>query len=213
MSATIPAGRRGEGNPEVLEWCATCVENVVALRDGTCPWCDSPTGEPATASDEPVIPPRRDRRHNHGQARSDEQIIERVHLWARVMGTPPTKTDWDGPKLRRLAQRAADNLTAAVARVHRFETGDWPSEASVRERFGSVNAALVQAGYPPVPTGRPARTAAPQRRVGTGELALGRYFDAVRDARAAGDATRLRLALETLAISAMREADRLEPSS
>lgn len=155
------------------------------------------------------IPPRRDRRHKHGPPYTNDLIIARLHQWAALYGGPPTKTDLDGPKLRSLADRAGTKAREAMERVTRFERGDWPGEATIRERFGSVNDALELAGYPRVPPGRP-RRAMPSALPQAGESALRGYFRDVAHARAAGDALRLKAALLTLAMSALREAERLD---
>lgn len=162
--------------------------------------------------DEPVapgVPARRDRRHNHGPAFTNDLIIARIHQWAALYGAPPTKTDLDGTKLRALAERAAEKARTAMERVTRFESGDWPGETTIRERFGSVNDALELAGYPRVGPGRSGRaTASALPR--SGEPALRLYFRDVARARAAGDRLQLKAALLTLAMSALREAERLD---
>jgi hypothetical protein len=162
--------------------------------------------------DDPVaggVPPRRDRRHNHGEPYSNDLIIARIHQWAALYGAPPTKTDLDGPKLRRLADRAAQKAAAALERVTRFEVGDWPAETTIRDRFGTVNAALELAGYPRVLPGRPSRAGA-STLPAAGESALRGYFRDVARARVTGDPFALKSALLMLAMSALREAERLD---
>lgn len=156
------------------------------------------------------IPPRRERRHLHGPPYTEEELLDRLTRWERIYGAPPTKTDWDAPKLRRMLSRAVAKTNELAERVRRFEAGDWPAETTVRERFGSVNAARVQAGYPAVPPGRRPKSATPDVRPKSGEAALRGYFFAVAQARQAGDALALKGALYTLAMSAIREADRID---
>jgi hypothetical protein len=168
-----------------------------------------PASEPEPQNDG-GIPERRDRRHQHGQPYGKELILERIGLWEEQYGAPPTKTDWDGPKLRVLRDRARARWEACSERVRRYEDGDWPSEVTVREHFGSVNAARAEAGYPPVPVGRPAKSSTPDVRPKMGEAALRGYFRAVAQARGANDTLALKSALYTLAMSAIREADRID---
>lgn len=169
----------------------------------------TPASEPEPELDGGV-PDRRDRRHQHGDPYGSDLILERIRLWDEMHGAPPTKTDWDGPKLRILRARARARWETCCERVRRFEEGDWPSEATVREHFGSVNAARGQAGYAPVAAGRPAKSATPILRPKMGETALRTYFRGVASARQRGDTLALKAALYTLAMSAIREADRID---
>lgn len=191
----LAVAHRGEGNAELLEWCPTCVESVVALRNRTCPWCDTEVIERAPlqavpdlpAADQialevitdeaPKIPPRRDRRHNHGKPYTDEQLVARIRLWARVTGAPPSKSDWTPSKLRLFAGAARARAAAHLRTVALYEMGDWPSETAVRDRFGSFSAALVAAGFEPRPPGRPPRAEMPQLRTKPTRTRLADLFD------------------------------------
>lgn len=239
---------------EITEWCPTCLERVVAMRNGSCGWCDTPLldaeGEPLTvqpagtsvlvpAPPEPNgtaqeldravvsefantetpaperVPRRRDRRHRHGKAYTDEQIIARIQLWARLTGGPPAKADWTVAKLRSRATAARESIEAKLRLIALYELGDFPSETTVRDRFGSLNAALVLAGFEPRGTGRPprpeneacARTVA-KPKVGRSHLA--RYHKRTVELRDEwGDGPALKAALYELALSAIAEADRI----
>lgn len=169
---------------------------------------DARPAAPELALDE--IPPRRDRRHQHGPPYADEELLDRIVRWERIYGAPPTKTDWDAPKLRKMLERALGKVSQLTERIQRYESGDWPAEVTVRDRFGSVNDARPRCGYPAVPPGRPARSATPDLRPKAGESALRGYFRDVAQARGAGDALALKAALYTLAMSAIREADRID---
>jgi hypothetical protein len=227
----IPRDQRPQGRSDLTVWCPTCLERVLERSDGCCVWCDTPLGEQdgedntlplvGVASSPPVVqqatvtrlPRRRDRRHHHGKRYSDQQIIARIQLWAKLTGRPPSKADWTPAKLRRLAAKAKDVIEQYVRIVALYEAGDFPSETTVRERFGSLNDALVLAGYEPRATGRPAKpeneeAAAGRPRPKTGETALGNYFRSAQLAREEGGPA-LKLALYDLALSAIREADRI----
>lgn len=159
------------GNPDVLDWCPVCVENVVSLWNGTCPWCDTTVmtqdekaqaedqGQPVKEVDDPKaekpkIPPRRDRGAKRGKSYSNEQMIARVRLWAKIMGRTPTKRDWQVRDLRFQADVTKAKVNKLTRQIALYEMGDWPSETTVRERFGSLNALLVAAGFEPRPAGR-----------------------------------------------------------
>lgn len=247
----LPLGERPQPRTnEITEWCPTCLERVVAMRNGSCGWCDTPLEEgaepdtstlvpepsfqvskveteveggglgdvvPSSESDPaPVrVPRRRDRRHRHGKPYSDEQIIARISLWAKLTGEPPTKADWTPAKLRSRATAAREAIECKLRLIALYELGDFPSETTVRERFGSLNAALELAGFEPRATGRPPRPdndaamrAAPKPKAG--EKALRGYFDKVAELREQwGEGPALKAALYDLALSAIAEADRI----
>lgn len=247
----LPVGERPQPRTnEITEWCPTCLERVVPMRNGSCGWCDTPLEEgaeqpsaasvselrnletpevteveggglgdvvPSSESDPaPVrVPRRRDRRHRHGKPYSDEQIIARISLWAKLTGAPPTKADWTPAKLRSRAAAAREAIECKLRLIALYELGDFPSETTVRERFGSLNAALELAGFEPRPTGRPPRpendaAARAIRRPKVGEDALRGYFERTAELRAEwGEGPALKSALYELALSAIAEADRI----
>lgn len=157
----------------------------------------------------PRIPRRRDRRHKHGKPYSDEQILARIKLWAQVVGSPPSKADWTPSKLKSAAATARGVVERHLTRVALYELGDFPSETTVRERFGSMNSALVQAGFEPRPTGRQPTTGT---NIGTrpkiGRAALRDYMNHVTELLD-GDEAQLKRALYDLSLSALYLADRL----
>jgi hypothetical protein len=155
------------------------------------------------------VPERHDRRHGHGEPYTDALILARIRQWARITGAPPTKSDWNPARLRQFARRATVHAEKHLRKVALFELGDWPSESTVRERFGSLNAALVAAGFQPRAAGRPAASVTSVGRPRTGADALRGYFRTVMDARGSGDPSVLKTALYVLAMSAIREADRI----
>lgn len=195
-------------------WCGAVGEWPGRL----CPDCKNETPErslpePMTpVADLDDMPEPVDRRHHHGSPYTDEDILARIRLWAKVTGRPPTKADWTPARLRDAASRAHNTVLKHVRTVALYESGDWPSETTVRERFGSMNGALIQAGFPPRETGRQPKSERPFRKPPTGERALEDLYEAVRGARAAGVKPGLKAALYDLATSAIIEADRIPGS-
>lgn len=225
--------RAHQGSDEVVRWCPACLENAVPMRNGACGFCDTPlilVGDldelPLPAQErfdesalvdedrlpvEPRVPRRRERRHNHGRPYTDEQIIARIQLWAEITGKPPSKRDWTPTRLRSQALKTRENIEALIGLVTLYELGDFPSESTVRDRFGSLNAALVQAGFEPRTVGREptTRVTSAPSKPRTGPQALEDYLAAVVAARERNDQAALKRALWDLAMSAITEADRL----
>src|SRR5689334_1578546 len=71
---------------------------------------------------------------------TSDEIREAIRRWARRYGLPPTSTDWEPARARRMGQ---------PWRAARFEAGEWPTVRMVRGRFGSFNAAVRAAGLRP----------------------------------------------------------------
>ena len=61
---------------------------------------------------------------------SGERIIHAIQSWTAQFGAPPTTTDWEPSRARRLGQEW---------RAERFESGEWPTARIVYARFGSFN--------------------------------------------------------------------------
>jgi hypothetical protein len=224
--------RAHQGSEDITVWCPTCLERVVAMRNGTCGWCQTVVAEPASAaqlaevleqpdddapavpvlveSDEP-FPRRRDRRHLHGRPYSDEQLIARAHLWERLTGEPPAKRMWNAAQLTRGAEAHRDKLENVIRLLALWRAGDFPSETVIRERFGSWSAFMVACGWQPKAPGRQPRpgndVARPRPKIGP--EAQARYAAEVAAARESGDELALKLALYDLAMSAIGEADRI----
>jgi hypothetical protein len=232
--------RAHQGSDEITKWCPTCLERVVPMRNGSCGWCDAPLAgdeapppdqrpsvlvqdpahpSPAPAREQkPRVPrrvsrdgQRRDRRHRHGKPFTDEQIIGRIQLWAQIVGRPPAKADWNPSRLRLYAKRARDIIDKHLRAIALYELGDFPSETTVRARFGSLNAALELAGFEPRPTGRQPVSDIPQRKPHVGAIALRGYVRDVERAREQDDPWALKQALYDLAMSAIAEGDRTRP--
>lgn len=159
-----------------------------------------------------VIPKRKDRRGPATRGFTDDDLIDRIHLFALITGAPPTKTSWNPSRVRQLLGSLRDKSRNWARLIALYDAGDWPSEATIRERFGSLNAALVLAGYD-------ARTAGtqwkdpegprPKRRPAYGKQALEDAYAQAQEARVQDDKEALSDALYDLAVTAFTEADRL----
>jgi DNA-binding XRE family transcriptional regulator len=94
--------------------------------------------------------------------------IEKAHEWVELYGDPPAAIDWNpaGIKGRTVGEGRAERREEMLGR---WLSGDWPSLATVQRLFGSWNAFLMEAGYPPRKPGDE-RPSDHQRRVGIGHL-------------------------------------------
>jgi hypothetical protein len=143
-----------------------------------------------------------------------DQVVAAIVEWTRRYGQPPSQTDWDPYRARRLGQDW---------RVVRYRADDWPSLNTVIRHFGSLGAAVRAAGLEPrLPGshGRDEGRRAPANLLGVvgakaatvrgadGPL-LARRVAAVAAARSARDADAMRRALIDLAAAAMGWADDL----
>lgn len=90
-----------------------------------------------------------DRQHKTRRDRyTHDEIIAAILRWAdNHDGEPPCQTDWNPAMLRRYARRMAVRAVGHLARIAEYDSGDWPSEHTVRKYFGSWNAALAAAGF------------------------------------------------------------------
>lgn len=94
--------------------------------------------------------PCRTRRH----LTSSETVLEALRAWHARYGESPTMTDWDPARARHEGQDW---------RVARYYEGDWPSIATVRHHFGTLNQAVRAAGLAPR---APGQHASPEPRRG-----------------------------------------------
>lgn len=160
------------------------------------------------------IPRRRTRRQRHkpGHAPySDEQILARIRLWADIVGSPPSKADWTPAKVKRRLATAQGHIERHIRRVALYELGDFPSDVTVRSRFGSMNSAIMQAGiegFEPRSAGRQPTTGTGVGKPKIGRNALEEYIQDVQ-AHLDGDQVELKARLYALAMSAFWWADRM----
>lgn len=73
-------------------------------------------------------------------------FLESVAEWVGLFGSPPSATDWNPPLARSHGMPWKAERYAATGRA-------WPSVTGASRVFGSWNAALEAAGYPPPPPG------------------------------------------------------------
>ena len=149
---------------------------------------------------------------------TDEELMDRVKLWALIVGTPPTQAAWNPTRLQMLIDRLQERADAHRRIMAMFQAGDWPTNTTVRDRFGSLNAALVICGFEARAPGRqPVEPDAPRpvRKPKYGPEALEEARQRVTTARAhvargkTAEESGLRDALYDLAVAAFTEADRL----
>lgn len=159
-----------------------------------------------------VVPERTE--HGNGKKRlDDEDILDRIRLWALVVGRPPAMASWQPSKLAHSEARLRTRAQHHRDLIDLYERGDFPSSRLVAERFGSMNAALVAAGYEPRSTGRQPREPVVPRKPGKqwGAKELSAAAGRVKRARSARDEEELYAALIELATAAFNEADKLKP--
>jgi hypothetical protein len=148
-----------------------------------------------------------------GNGYTHDEILDRVKLWALLVGRPPSITQWHISDLNRQIARLRVRLEHHERVQALYESGDWPAVSTVVNRFGSMNAALVAAGFEPRGPGQqPDVPVIPGKpwRPKAGEEAVDAAIEHTREARAAGDQEQLHEALIELAIAAFNEADKIE---
>jgi hypothetical protein len=78
---------------------------------------------------------------------SRDLIVQRVREWNEIHGEPPVTYEWN-PAMARWKK-----LPDAEGISRRYEAGDWPPTSVVEYHFGSWNAAIDAAGFPPLSVG------------------------------------------------------------
>ena len=145
-----------------------------------------------------------------------DAVLEAIREWTRRFGDPPVQTDLDPFRARRTNQ---------PWRVERYKEGDWPSLNTVRHHFGTLAAAIGEAGLEAVPLTESVEDRVKRRRRnrlalvehGTqrargGPTSVAQAVRAVSDARLRDDVDDLEAALLHLASEALRWAERLRPA-
>jgi hypothetical protein len=148
------------------------------------------------------LSPRRRPTRVRRPLQSADSVLEAIGAWVQRYGETPGMADWDPPRARAIGQ---------TWRVERFYEGDWPSVATVRNHFGTLNAAVREAGYEPRPQGRQRRQAdvpAPADAKAEASFLVLRVR-AVADARRSSDRVALEGALRDLSAVCLNWADRL----
>lgn len=151
----------------------------------------------------------------------EAEIVAAVRAWDRLHGRPPTSTDWNPAARRRFAKNLLSKARWHLGTARVFEEGSWPSVQTVRLRFGSMNGALVAAGFEPRSPGNQGRPDAPADPIRVDANAISRAEIASEDrfrhlvrrileAKKAGDADSLRALWYELAEVAVALGDRVE---
>jgi hypothetical protein len=153
------------------------------------------------------------RRHRAGPARRrgvrsaesrSEDVLDAIRRWSERYGEPPTLADWEPSRARARDQEW---------RIDRFAEGDWPTTRVVRYHFGTLNAAVREAGYTPRPRGHRARRLPvdrePVRAVDVTASTVVLRIRAVGEARREADRAALIYALRDLSPACLNWADRL----
>lgn len=161
-----------------------------------------------------VVPERIDRGHMRGPSFESDELIERIQLWALVTGRPPSMGTWGNGKTigKRIAQLKVQ-LERHVELKQLYDTGDFPAANTVANRFGSMAAALVAAGFEPRgPGNQPQEEVDAERRAARPvRLSLDEAYSQVESARAEGDDDELHAALVAAAMAAFNEAEKIKP--
>jgi hypothetical protein len=149
--------------------------------------------------------PSRTRRH----LSSSEAVLQAIRSWNARYGEPPAMTDWDPARARCSGQEW---------RIARFYEGDWPSIATARHHFGTLNRAILAAGLRPrVPGERAGSGRFPSRPTEGATAPRPQQMLALRVRSVAAAANRnddrlLVEALKDLAIAAFGWADEIQAS-
>jgi hypothetical protein len=134
--------------------------------------------------------------------------VERICAECGKRGVGMFPTGWVIEQVRERAATARGHIERHTRLLALYEMGDFPAETTVRTRFGSMNSALVRAGFEPRDAGRQ-----PTTRKGIGKPKIGRdaLAEYIADVQAHldGDQVELKARLYTLAMSAFWFADRL----
>jgi hypothetical protein len=149
----LPVGERPQGSEDHTVWCPTCMERVLERGDGCCVWCDTPLGgdssltvveapvvglrnSTTTPEPEPVrLPRRRDRGHRRGKPYTDEQVIARIQLWAKLTGSRTrSRPSHIGRPVGAQAGQRAKRTSAPRAAGQDRRLGSWRSGATSTTR-------------------------------------------------------------------------------
>lgn len=174
--------------------------------------------EPASDGDGPIYDFSGPRRTRTRRPYKDEEIVAAIKAWNEAHGRPPTSTDWNPAARRKFAKNLVAKARQHLGLARMFEEGPWPSVQTVRVHFGSMNAALVAAGFEPRAPGRqPVREPEPitreaneiARTEGVSEDRFRRLVARLVEAKRAGDTLAQRALWYELAEVAVTLGDRL----
>lgn len=72
-----------------------------------------------------------------------ELIVDKVHEWVELYGSPPAAADWSPAAAKRQGGPSAQQ------KIDRFLDGEWPQYSVVTSHFGSWSALIREAGHQP----------------------------------------------------------------
>jgi hypothetical protein len=131
-----------------------------------------------------------------------EAVLSAIRAWNDRYGSPPTMTDWDPARARRVGQEW---------RIARYYENDWPSLATVRYHYKTLNLAVTAAGLEPRRPGAqpPSAAVAPRRQSpqSPAQHMLALRVRSVATAARHEDSAGLVAALNDLAATALNWAD------
>lgn len=135
-----------------------------------------------------------------------EELVAKVHEWADLYGDVPSATDWNPADLRGAVDRSTERAAMWLARLDRFNSGEWPWTGTVYNRFGRWNDMIRAAGEVP----RPAHGGQPNIRL---EYDTAKLNTMTRRVGAAETTEERKTALRDLALTAWTMADDLEDAA
>lgn len=101
-----------------------------------------------------------ERQENRRTAYTPEELIALAKVWERETGAPPTRDAWDIAKRKRRLRTLYERCKHIEGELERYETGGYPSIASVRRLYVTWNAFIAACGWEPRERIRPRIAAA-----------------------------------------------------
>jgi hypothetical protein len=87
-----------------------------------------------------------------------ELVLLKIREWKEIMGQPPTGADWNPSRCRFFAMGNQARADRWWKSLEEYERGDYPSYTTVQDLFdGRWSHAVEEAGFVPLPPGRPSR--------------------------------------------------------
>lgn len=160
--------------------------------------------------------------NRHRQAWNEAAVLAAVARWIDATGKPPSSDAWQIGRPGKNAQAALAKARAWQETAALYESGEYPSNDTIRRLFGSFSDMLEAAGIPRRPEGRTPRAvteaqeATLRDRAGgmaAGPQQLTHDIRTVQQANAAGDRLALRAALMDLAATALAWCDQIDPDA
>lgn len=96
-----------------------------------------------------------DRQENRRRAYTPEEAVALAKVWARETGAPPTRDAWDINRRKRRLRTLYERCKHIEGEIARYETGGYPSIATIRKLYGTWNAFIAVCGWEPRDRTRP----------------------------------------------------------